>query len=392
MPNYTLTPLMQLPNPTPGVDPGPDYANNLQASLNIIDQHNHSPGSGNIINPNGININTDLAFNSNNATLLRSTRFVPQASPLALSTDLGCLYVSGVDLYYNPANSTTGIQITSGGSVNATSSGIASGTATASFSGGVLVVDSNTATPANIQGGSLLLGNNVANSKYLTLSPPSSMAANYSLVLPSIPASTQFLTLDTSGNIATATGVQANQIATGAIAANQIAPNSLSDSQVAVGGIGTASLANNSVTPAKLSALNTSGVVWSTSSTTSSTFANVSGGSTTITVSGLRPVLISLDVTSANSALTVVSASSGGQVIGNLRITTSNTVFFLTYELEGLAGSTVGTTSGYPIANTLIDIPPAGSYTVTLAINVTAPGGGTSTLSLPSGILRVTEL
>ncbi len=119
------------------------------------------------------------------------------------------------ELFYNDSSGNQ-VQITLAGVINATSSGIASGTASAAFSTGVLVVNAATNTPANIQVASILLGNNVANSKFLTLSPPNAMGANYSLVLPGIPAATSFMTLDTSGNmgasIATANGITGSNI------------------------------------------------------------------------------------------------------------------------------------------------------------------------------------
>lgn len=194
------SPNMNLPIPIPGVTSGPQWAQDINASLTLIDQHNHTSGQGVQIPPAGININSSLSFQNNPATNLQACVFTPQAS---YTTNYG-LHSEGVDLYFVDGNGND-IRLTSGGSVNATSSGIQSGTATASFSAGVLVVDSNSNTPANIQGGSILLGNNVANSKYLTLSPPSSMAANYSLTLPSIPAQTNVMTLDTSGNIGSTT-------------------------------------------------------------------------------------------------------------------------------------------------------------------------------------------
>lgn len=201
MPNTTTSPNMGLVIPTVSVDPGPDWANNINASLSIIDQHNHSPGSGVQINPNGININSDLPMNGNNLTLIRSSRYSVQPSAISGVNDVGCLYVTGVDLYYNDINGTQ-IQLTSGGVVNATSSGISSGTASASFVAGVLVVNSASNTPANIQCGSVLIGNVVASSKFCTLSVPNSLASNYSLTLPTIPGSQSFLSIDTSGNIA----------------------------------------------------------------------------------------------------------------------------------------------------------------------------------------------
>jgi hypothetical protein len=201
MSNFILTPLMNLPNPVPGTDPGPDYADNLEACFDIIDGHNHSVGSGNQINPSGIVINADLPFASNNATLLRSVRFIAQGSPLSGAQDLGCLYEAGVDLYYNDGSGNQ-VRITSGGTVNATSSGIVSGTASAAFSSGTLVVDQNTNTPGNIQAGSILIGNNVVSSNFVTLSAHSSLASNYNIVLPLLPPSvTSTVEIDTSGNM-----------------------------------------------------------------------------------------------------------------------------------------------------------------------------------------------
>lgn len=217
-----LTPNMSLIQPVIGTDTGLTWEQAANANSQTVDQHNHSPGQGVPINQTGFVLTGDFSFLNFNATALRSSRYTPQTAPLAGATDLGCLYVSGVDLWFNDVSGNQ-VQMTSGGAVLATSSGISSGTATASFSSGVLVVLAASLTPANIKGGSLLLGNNIASSKYLTLSPPSAMAANYGLTLPAIPVSTKFLTLDTSGNIATASSISASQIANDSLVYAQIA-------------------------------------------------------------------------------------------------------------------------------------------------------------------------
>lgn len=202
MSNTSISPNMGLIIPTVGTDPGPDWANNLNASFTLVDQHNHAFGNGVQITPNGLNINSDLTFLGNNGTNFRSLRLLPQTAPLSLPTDIGCLYESGADLYYNDGNGVQ-IQITKQGAVFASSSGISNGTATASFSNSVLVVNSASNTPANIQGASLLLGNNVTNSKYLTVQPPTGMTNNYSITLPSNNTSggTVLLEYDTNNNI-----------------------------------------------------------------------------------------------------------------------------------------------------------------------------------------------
>lgn len=208
---------MNLPISTVNVDSGLDWELNLNSALSIIDGHNHSPGSGAQINPSGLNINSDLPMGVNNLTLVRSVRFSNQVSPIALPTDLVCLYGSGTagDLWFNDGSGNQ-IQMTAGGTVNATSSGISSGSASASFNAGVLIVNAASNTPANVQGASFLFGNNVAASKFLTLSPPSSMGANFSLTLPNIPAATSFMTIDTSGNmsgsVSTAGGISGSNI------------------------------------------------------------------------------------------------------------------------------------------------------------------------------------
>lgn len=201
----TQTPNMSLYQPQIGVDSGLVWEQQMNANSSTVDQHNHSAGSGVQITPSGMMINADLPFQGNNAISLRSVRLSAQASPISGSSDLGCVYVSGVDLYYNDENGNQ-VRITSGGTVNATSSGISSGTASASFSSGVLVVNSSSNAPANIQCASLLMGNTgVSGSFYLTLSPPSSLASNYSLTLPPLPAQTNVVVLGTDGTLATIT-------------------------------------------------------------------------------------------------------------------------------------------------------------------------------------------
>lgn len=199
-----MTPNMNLPNPVPGQDTGPDYAENIQSSLNIVDQHNHSAGQGVQIQPNGLNISSDLPFNSNNAVTLRSVRFTSQSVVLSGTSDVACLYVVGNELYYNDYTGGNNIQITLNGAINATSSGIASGTATAAFSAGVLVVKSSSTSFANIDMKSAILSNSGNLTNQLTLQAPT-LSSSYDITLPTIPAQTNVMTLDVSGNMGSAT-------------------------------------------------------------------------------------------------------------------------------------------------------------------------------------------
>lgn len=243
MAGEVISPNMLLPVPAVGVTEGPQFASDINNCMSTIDQHDHSADSGVQINPAGININSDLAFNGNNLTLARSIRFQPQLAAISLPADLGCLYEAGVDLYYNDGNGNQ-VRITQGGAVTGaagTITGLPSGTASASFAAGVFTFQASTNTPANIDGGSFVYRNNSANSKGLTLSPPNAMGADYSLVLPALPASQKIMTLDASGNISAPYVVDNSSIE---ISSNTIRVKAL--------GIANSMIANSTITGAKI--------------------------------------------------------------------------------------------------------------------------------------------
>jgi len=196
----TISPNMNLVVPGIGTEIGPAWASDLNADLAAIDSHNHSSGQGVPISPSGMNINADLAFQNNNATQLRSTRFTAQSAVLSLATDVGCLYVVGNELYYNDVTGGHNVQLTSNGTVNATSSGISSGTASAAFSAGVLVVKSSSSSGANVEMQSAVLTNSGNLTTTLTLQAPA-LSGSITETLPTIPASQSFMTIDTSGNM-----------------------------------------------------------------------------------------------------------------------------------------------------------------------------------------------
>ncbi len=194
---------MGMPVPVVGQDPGEDWANNINASLSVVDSHDHSPGQGVQINADGILINSDLTFNSNNAIALRSARFTAQSAPLATASDIGCLYESGVDLYYNDGSGNQ-IRITQSGSVTGaagTITGLPSGTASASYSGGTFTFRGATLTPATMNIGPIT-GRAVSGTFTVTLTPSASQAANYAMIWPTgLPSQASYLQSDTSGNL-----------------------------------------------------------------------------------------------------------------------------------------------------------------------------------------------
>lgn len=202
MATTTTSPNMNLPVPVPGEDPGPDWAENIVADMYAIDSHDHSSGAGVAITPSGLNINTDLPLQGNNLTTVKSVRFTSQGSPLTGGTNVGCIYESGVDLYFNDGAGNQ-VRMTQSGSVAGsagTITGLPSGTASASFAGGTFTFQSATSTPATMAVGPLVIGRNAASSKTVTLAPNAGQASDYSITFPTaLPGAANFLTLDNTG-------------------------------------------------------------------------------------------------------------------------------------------------------------------------------------------------
>lgn len=204
MPN-TLSPNMSLILPTIGQEPGPNWAQDLNSSLSLVDQHNHASGSGVQITPAGLNINTDLTFNGNNAVNLKSTRFVSQISPLSSGLDIGCVYVSGADLYYNDTLGNQ-VRLTIAGAVNGTPGSIgglvAPATVTYVPANQAYVFQSNVNTSGSLDIGPVTIRNNTASSNGITIEPPTPLTGNYTITLPgSTPASTGIMQMSATGAI-----------------------------------------------------------------------------------------------------------------------------------------------------------------------------------------------
>jgi hypothetical protein len=291
MSGVTITPNMSLPNPVPGIEISPNWSYDIAACLTIVDSHNHSSGQGIPIQPNGLNINSDLPFGGNNATLLRTARFSPQASPITnASPDVGCLYVSGNELYYNDFSGGHQVQITTSGNVNAGAgsiTGLPYGTASATFSSGTFVWQSSTSTAANMDAGSYIFRNSGASSYGLTLSAPT-LGANSALTLPAVPGAQSFVTLDASGNfgtpVALSNGITASNIAAGTLTTTQISASAgILGTQIANATLTTTQISSTAgITPGQLGTPFT----WSASKAT----ATYTSTTTLFTSTGFSPI------------------------------------------------------------------------------------------------------
>lgn len=235
MADVVISPNLNMPIPVVGVDPGPDYANNINASLTTIDNHNHTLGRGLQIPTAGINIDGDLPLNGYSLNSILSLQLDPQGAPLeGVSPFLNAVYVAGVDLYYNDGDGNQ-VRITSGGNVagaSGTITGLPSGTASASYqaASGTFQFQQATSTAANLDVASIALrypgSYPTPAGNYIQLQVPSSIASGFSLTLPLLPVAQSFMTLDTAGNIigyaSVVKGIVGGNLADGTITSTQI--------------------------------------------------------------------------------------------------------------------------------------------------------------------------
>lgn len=252
---------MNLPVPVVGDEAGPQYAIDINACLAQIDSHDHTPGQGVQITPSALNLNADVPFNSNNATLLRSARFVSQGSPIAASTDLNCLSVSGVDLYYRDGSGNI-VRITQSGGVAGSPGSIANLVSPASASyvaiNSTFVWQSDANVAASMDFRSAILRNSGASSFGLTLQAPA-LSGDVTQTLPQVPAATAFVTMASTGSMGTtipiAQGITTSMIADLNITNAKLADDSILEAKYNSGSVSTRAIADDAVTWNKLGTL-----------------------------------------------------------------------------------------------------------------------------------------
>lgn len=357
----SISPNMNLILPGVGQTLGPQYATDLNNSLTLVDQHNHTAGYGVPVPSSGLNINADLSMGGNNLINIKSLRMTPQAI-LAGASDLSCLFVNGVDLYYNDGLGNH-VRITQSGGVAGSPGSISNLTspASASYVSGTstFVWQSDANTPANMDNASIILRNLVANSFGLTLQPPASMASNTTITLPTIPASQKIMTLDNSGNMSAPYTVDNSTIEINAnvirvkdlgITAAKLAADAVTTTKIADDAVTTPKIADGAVTPAKRSTavaqVSPSCGDGSGANTTSASYVDILNLSLTITTTG-RPVVIGLSPDQSGLGPSTMMTSPNGCDIQILQDVTT----ILETHISNL-GASAGTS--------IIQLPPSG--------------------------------
>ncbi len=385
------SPNMNLPVPVVGNEAGPQYAIDINACMAAIDSHDHTSGQGVQITPSAININADLSFNSMNAIGLRSARFVSQGSPINGTSDLNCISVSGVDLYYRDGNGNI-VRITQSGGVAGSPGSIANLVSPASASyvaiNETFVWQSDANVAANMDFRSAILRNAGAGSFGLTLQAPT-LAGDVTQTLPQVPAATNFMTMASTGVMGTtipiAQGITTSMIADQNVTTAKIADANVTLAKMAANSVNTSQIVDAAVTPAKIApyVFATSG---STNGFTTSSASPVDAENLTIVVSGLRPVLVTITANDGTnpSYFSVVDASNPPTGYVYIRRAGSSIA------KVAISSTIIGATLTVPASLSFIDFPTAGSHTYQVSGSVVS--SPTTVLSIFNAQITAYEL
>lgn len=365
MAETTTTTFMTLVLPVPGVRSGLDSASDNNTAFQTIDSHDHSSGKGVKITPAGMNINADLSFGSFQAISLKTSVFDSQSASLS-SSFKNAVYVAGGDLYFNNSSGTA-IQLTSAGTINVGSvqgiSGLAS-PASATYSAPTFTYKSAATTYGKVSHSDLNIYEATAGiTNAVTIKSPTSLAASYTLTLPSAaPGSTSYVSMDSSGNLST---VSADTIAAAVTAtgANNI--------------LNVYTRATGSTVAARGFAISSSSGLFTT---TSSSFVDVTNLSVTITTNG-RPVFVGLVGDNGSSVCYIGqigdgSASTSRAEFKILNNTSSTIVGY--HQTQVSTGAVAAVTVTVPSSSLYgFDQPIAGTYTY--KVQALAAGGTATT-------------
>lgn len=221
------TSLMGLQTSTPGVTNDLTAATNIETNWPLLDVHDHSSGKGAQVPTSGLNINANLTFGGYKAYNLLAAQFSNQSSSLTTATNKPCVYVLNGELRFID-NSGNDVLLTNSGSVAGTSGSISGLTApvAAGFASNTFSWQANSGTGlyAKMSNADINLYEATAGiTNAVTLKSPTSLAASYSILFPTaVPASTSYVTMANTGQLATASADSIGQAMT-ATGANAIA-------------------------------------------------------------------------------------------------------------------------------------------------------------------------
>ncbi len=183
----STTPNMNLDLPVVSTTPGPEWAQDLNDALDIVDEHDHTSGKGVKVPVAGLNIDGNLSMQVHSLIQILASVYNNQSADPA---DLRSIYVKGGELFYKDAAGNA-VQITSGGSINGPYGSIGGlvspATATYSAVNKDFTFNYDASKPARLNIGDIRLypfdGASVY-SNYVTIKVPTSLASQTTVTMP----------------------------------------------------------------------------------------------------------------------------------------------------------------------------------------------------------------
>ncbi|TXH18366.1 MAG: hypothetical protein E6R03_02325 [Hyphomicrobiaceae bacterium] len=421
---------LSLPVAGPQGRAGPDWANDLIKAYLSIDSHDHSTGRGVKITPAGLNINSDLSISQRNLIDLRSSRFFSNTDAINGSSDLNCVYVKNGDLYFNNGSGTS-IQLTSAGAINVSSLGAITGdysssSANLSYSDTTKVFSftQSSGITAKLACADVSIYEAVSSGNAVTFKVPTGLASSYSITLGSaLPSATRLVRISSAG-VWTYGTADTDMLTDNAITDPKIRQSSglsilgrasnttgniaditassdgyvlrRSGTTLGFGQVVTAGIADAAITQVKKAVRSTGasvsagGLAISSSSsgsytTTSTSYADVTGLTVTITTLGNPVMLMLLPTTSVGAFYITNAGSSGPQPQGYIKWVRDSTDV-----AEESFWANTGTDAVSPGLPKFLDTPAAGTYVY--KVQAKAGSGSSDSLALTNLKLYAWEL
>ena len=246
---------MGLTLPDVSVTPGPTWASQINSDLTLLDQHNHTSGSGVQVPVAGIDFNDDLPLGGLYG--VDDAKFLTLSASSSGATPTASLFRESGNLYYKNASGVA-VRITNGASVDAPAGSGFTGLiapAAAEYGGGVFELWQDNTLGSEVAGvlscGPIVLQRAVAGAPVLTPTPSASMVSGYTLTFPSAPpAALSLLSISPSGVTASATPDNTSiEISSGFL---QVKPLGIDTAQLADAAVTTIKIDDGAVTQAKL--------------------------------------------------------------------------------------------------------------------------------------------
>lgn len=372
-----LTPNMNLTLPVPTTTLGPQWAQQLNSALEVVDLHDHTSTKGVRVPSAGLNINATLSFQDNAQANVLETRYTNNA---ATSTNNNSLRVVTGNLYYRDGNGNN-IQLTAGGTINAAALGAIGGdynisTALAAYFNATqsFVFTRATNQAAAFDHGPLTIRDTATSALGITLRSPVGLASSFNLTLPTaLPADSSLLMVTSGGAIYT----------------------SLSDNSTLEIAAGVLRIKDGGVTNAKLAPTNIAFGTLLGTVVTNTSFENMSGASATITTVGRRVRITFLWDASGGGNAGIVSSATGAVTSWNLILRVTRAGGTVNVGQLAVGGANPATTTGTrsvnypPSAFVWEDVPPAGTHTYQVSWRV---GGASMSGSITDCRLVVEEI